>query len=254
LRAGTDPSLTNLVFIGDSGNDLLLVSESAPGQVNAVWINDQGGLVQESFSNVTGKVVAIGGDGDDTFYAGGNSTTLPVAFYGGNGNDLLLGGGGGDYIEGGAGDDTIWTFHGVNIVIAGEGNDLVLGGSDNDIINGNDGRDLIVGDRGTDTISGDAGEDLLIGGQTSYSTNFNALMAVMAEWTSARSYATRLANISGNGTGPRLNGDSYLIKGQTVQDDNAVDTLLGGSEYDWFVYTPAEVPADRVGSESAIVL
>jgi hypothetical protein len=64
-------------------------------------------------------------------------------------------------------------------------------------------------------------------------------VAIGAEWSSARSYATRVANLRGTGTGERLNGN-YSLKGATastsatVLDDAAVDRLMGGPETDWF--------------------
>ena len=64
-----------------------------------------------------------------------------------------------------------------------------------------------------------------------------ALDAIMAEWTSARSYAHRVANLSGTGSGPRNNGNYFLIAGgpsATVFDNGAIDVLNGGSGMDWF--------------------
>ena len=59
----------------------------------------------------------------------------------------------------------------------------------------------------------------------------------MAEWTSGRDYATRVANLSGTGSGPRNNGDYFLMASgpdATVFDDGAIDVLNGGSGMDWF--------------------
>jgi hypothetical protein len=43
----------------------------------------------------------------------------------------------------------------------------------------------------------DAGDDLLIAGPTAFDADLAALAAVMAEWTSARNYADRVANLRG---------------------------------------------------------
>jgi hypothetical protein len=59
----------------------------------------------------------------------------------------------------------------------------------------------------------------------------------MAEWTSARSYADRVANLSGTGSGPRANGGYFLIASgpnTTVFDNGVSDVLQGGSGMDWF--------------------
>src|SRR5262245_12247815 len=77
----------------------------------------------------------------------------------------------------------------------------------------------------------------LIAGTTAFDGNPAALAAVMAEWTSARTYAARVANLRGSGTGPRANGDFFLkVSGPdvTVFDDGAVDVLTGNAGSDWF--------------------
>ena len=81
------------------------------------------------------------------------------------------------------------------------------------------------------------GDDLLIAGTTAYDANDAALAAIMAEWTSGRDYATRVANLSGTGSGPLNNGNYFLIASgpiATVFDDNSIDVLNGGSGMDWF--------------------
>jgi hypothetical protein len=68
-----------------------------------------------------------------------------------------------------------------------------------------------------------------------------ALNALMAEWTSARSYADRVANLHGTGSGTtfsaRLNGNVFLKvdgRGASVSDDGAQDVLTGSAGLDWF--------------------
>lgn len=65
----------------------------------------------------------------------------------------------------------------------------------------------------------------------------HALAAVLAEWTSVRDYRSRVANLRGNGSGPRLNG-TVLLKAAcpdaTVFDDGDQDTLTGSAGRDWF--------------------
>ena len=64
----------------------------------------------------------------------------------------------------------------------------------------------------------------------------------MAEWSSDRDYATRVDNLRGVGTGPRLNELYYLIAADsqqpgssaTVFDDESCDLLIGCSGTDWF--------------------
>jgi hypothetical protein len=59
----------------------------------------------------------------------------------------------------------------------------------------------------------------------------------MAEWTSAGTFAERVANPRGTGGGPRANGDYFLkVSGpdMTVYDDGAVDGLQSASGSDWY--------------------
>jgi hypothetical protein len=66
----------------------------------------------------------------------------------------------------------------------------------------------------------------------------------MAEWTSSRSYADRIANLLGVGSGAtfanRNNGNIFLRTTglpvtRTVFDDAALDLLTGGNGLDWFL-------------------
>jgi Ca2+-binding RTX toxin-like protein len=74
-------------------------------------------------------------------------------------------------------------------------------------------------------------------GVSGYDANEAALRAILAEWTSGHTYATRIANIRGPGSTSRLNETYYLKNrgsGQTLFDDNAVDSLFGGDGRDWY--------------------
>jgi hypothetical protein len=96
---------------------------------------------------------------------------------------------------------------------------------------------LLIGGAGADTLNAGSDGDLLIAGTTAFDANEAALAAIMAEWTSGRDYATRIANLSGTGSGPNNNGAVFLIPSglnATVFDDGAVDVLIGGAGMDWF--------------------
>jgi hypothetical protein len=90
------------------------------------------------------------------------------------------------------------------------------------------------------TLSGVDDDDLLISGTTSFDTNQEALFRIYAEWISTRTFAQRTANIWGNGTGTRANGETFLNSSasdaitDTVFADSDVDTLTGGLNQDWF--------------------
>jgi Ca2+-binding RTX toxin-like protein len=201
-RNPQDDGLRDVVVTGTAGNDRILFN---PGGGFQVQVND---LPNARFAP-TGRIVAYGLAGNDDIQVAGG-LTLPAWLDGGDGNDRLNGGGGNNVLLGGAGDD------------------LLIGGG---------GRNLLIGGLGADTLNAGSGDDLLIGGTTAFDANEAELAAIMAEWTSGRDYATRIANLSGIGSGPRNNGNSFLIAsgpGATIFDDNAGDVLQGGSGMDWF--------------------
>ena len=86
-----------------------------------------------------------------------------------------------------------------------------------------------------------------------------ALRSILAEWTSSRSYATRVANIS-NRTGQsadRVNGGYFFIEGLdssangTVKSaDGAQDTLTGSGSTDWFFLATSDDITDAKTGET----
>jgi hypothetical protein len=134
-------------------------------------------------------------------------------------------------VHGGNGGNTLTGDSQGNILIGGSGSDRITGGS---------GASLLIGDAGADTLSGGSGGDILIGDATSFDTmtpsNEQALMAILAEWQSADSYATRFFDIN-TGSGGGLNGTAKLNFGTTVIDDGAADTVTAAATsaaLDWF--------------------
>ena len=111
----------------------------------------------------------------------------------------------------------------------------MIGGSGADLIQGGQGRDFLIGGIGADRLVGNQDEDILIAGWTAYDHNDIALSYLMQEWTSGKSHATRIDNVT-NGTGLtagyRLVGDNGAL--QTVFNDNDIDTLTGSQGTDWF--------------------
>jgi RHS repeat-associated protein len=197
-----DPDCTALFAGGTSGNDSIQLSPGASAGTIEVFIE---GVSQGTFSP-TCRLVVYGMAGDDDIQVDGG-VSLPAWFYGDGGNDRLKGGAGHDVLLGGFGDD------------------LLIGGS---------GRDLMIGGRGADRLIGNNGDDMLIAAFTDYDAIDSALMAIVAEWTSARDYDTRVRNLSdGSGSADRLNGDVFL-NAETVHDDDSADLLTGAAGRDWF--------------------
>src|SRR5205814_7818895 len=84
-------------------------------------------------------------------------------------------------------------------------------------------------------------DDILVAGSTRYDSQLAALDAIMAEWSSATDYATRLEHLMGPDAGLNTVGSQgvFLRAGPTaaqatVYDDASVDVLTGAAGHDWF--------------------
>jgi Ca2+-binding RTX toxin-like protein len=196
------PGQTDLVAGGTLGNDSIRFNPQGNSGAIQVTIN---GASLGTFTP-SGRLIAFGQAGDDSITVAG-SISLPAWLYGGDGNDNLNAGGGNSVLLGGAGDDKL---------IAGKGRNLVIGGT------------------GADSLNGGSGDSILIAGTTAFDNQEAALAAILAEWGSTDSYATRVANLSGTGTGPCLNGSYFLVAGVTVLDDGKPDKITGSAGQDWF--------------------
>lgn len=265
------PGQVNLLYGGTTGVDTLIPVQISPTSVlMLVGVpGTPGARIVGPIKGVNGRVIVYGGGGDD-FITGQFTGTTPVeayggdgndqlfgnlaasSLYGGNGNDLLVGGAGAESLDGGTGQDTIQGNDGNDTLVGGGSNTLLDGGAGNDRLTfttgfgvmvggtGNDtlvsaaGRDVLIGGAGQDVIDGSHNsEDLLITGSTTHDGNYVALGGIYSEWNSSRTQAQRIANLSGTGTGPRNNGNYFLVPGTTVLDDAAVDQVLATTGLDW---------------------
>jgi uncharacterized delta-60 repeat protein len=211
---------SGIVVYGTQGDDS--IKFAADGQEVRVSVNQN---PSGSFL-VTGRLVVHGEDGSDDIRVG-SGVTLSAWLYGGaTGNNYLQGGGGND------------------VLIGGDGNDTLVGGG---------GRDLLIGSGGNDLLDGRGGDDILIGGGTYYGyegwgyEDEISLSAIMAEWTSANDYATRVNHIV-NGGG--LNGSAVLASGATLYDAGGSSTLVGGTGQDLFFASATDAITDRRKYES----
>ncbi len=185
----------------------------------------------------------IGNDEGNALFGGGGKDTL----VGGDGDDILVGGDGDDWLNGGDGDDLLFgdlaEGGGNDTLIGGTGNDILSGEGGDDSLEGTSGRNLLFGGLGADTLVGGIDQDILVADATSHDTSFIALLNLRAEWTSdpdpdpLTSYTIRVGNLL-NGGG--ANGTYVLNPGVTVTDDEAVDSLFGDDDLDWFLYNFTE--------------
>jgi Ca2+-binding RTX toxin-like protein len=255
-----------------SSDPLNVVYDFPASQVESITVQLGGG--DDDLSSE--KKIAIdffvdGGQGnDDIRTAAGNDTIIDLA--GNNdirsedGNDRITTGAGHDSIRGGKGSDLVRAGAGDDTLEGEEGNDILLGEEGADRLNGDQARDLLIGGIGADRLVGNGDGDLFIAGTTTFDANDAALAAIMAEWSSSRSYSQRIHNLS-NGTAAagldssqfaaRANAGFFLIgnagAGQTVFSDTDVDTLTGSQGTDWFLANRLADnggPLDIVNSQS----
>jgi hypothetical protein len=148
----------------------------------------------------------------------------------GTGNAILFGGSG----------------NGGKLTATGSGDDILIGGSGSDALTDlSTGYGILIGGGGADTITGN-GQDILISGTTSYDSNIAALDAILAEWSSTDSYATRITNIS---IGITVGSNTYAWNATTVQSDGVTNTVNDGnqaSQSNWFIVSSL----DRVTRKS----
>jgi PKD repeat protein len=215
-----DPTQTQLAVGGTTGADVIFFNPvDSAGNIEVI-ING----VSHGVFAPTGRILAFGQAGDDDIQAA-SSIANATCLYGDNGNDRLKG------------------SNGPSVLLGGAGDDVLIGGS---------GRDLMIGGLGADKLVGNSDEDILLGGTTAFDAFEHALCVILEEWNSERDYATRIANIQGTGTGPRLN-ENYFLKttgaDATVFDDGVVDRLIGSSGIDWFFAGLGDIIANQDDEE-----
>jgi Ca2+-binding RTX toxin-like protein len=216
-----------------------------------------GGSVADLFKLSAGKALSgyiAGGSGIETLdyslwttgvtvnLATGKATNIAGGLYaveninGGKGNDSLTGDANNNIIRGGGGNDTI---------VGGGGNDILIGGQGAaNLSAAGSGRSILIGGKSTvpETLTGSAQDDIFIGGYTSYDSyslaHDQALLAILGEWTSGDSEATRESKIT-SGVGPDAKDKFKLLA--TVFSDGATDTSNGNGaesgDSDWIINT-----------------
>jgi Ca2+-binding RTX toxin-like protein len=200
----------DLIVGGTSGGDRITV---APGKATGTVTASLGNTALGTFT-VTGRVIVLGEDGNDTITFDKLMTT-PRIVYGGNGNDTISG---------------------------GNGNGVQIGGPGTDSLGSGNGRDMLVGGPGGDTLNGGNGDDVLIAGSTVYDAptapNERAWCALETEWNRTdASYGTRIGHLTG-AQPSGLNGTTFLLASgpsRNVFDDAVLDRLTGGLGSDWFL-------------------
>jgi Ca2+-binding RTX toxin-like protein len=154
---------SNYTVSGNSANDFLLNSKSAPmpGNTTLPLASDSGAaaLGQWQAAHPTANQL-IGDDGNNLIV--GN--LFQNYLRGMGGDDSISGSSGFDDINGNQGNDTAHGNGGDDWVLGGQGNDVLFGDAGNDLLNGNLGNDTLDGGDGADTVRGGQGDDIIFGG------------------------------------------------------------------------------------------
>jgi Ca2+-binding RTX toxin-like protein len=228
LDAG--PGQDGVVIRGTDHNDNIVLGWQMGPRGPQIVVFMNGHMFVEDYAD--GETVFVfAGEGNDLVQM------LPSAaahwraeLHGEDGNDVLIGGAKDDLLDGGA------------------GNDVLVGGAGASYLDGGDGRNVLIGGAGPSTLIGGSDDDVLIAGSTAFDHNVQALSAILAEWSSARSYEDRVANLRGVGTGPRANGN-YLL---TTNSAHATvlgaggNMLTGNGGRDWFLALLADDNKDQI--------
>ena len=153
------------------------------------------------------------------------------------------------YGEGPGGDKISAAGSAANNVLSGQGK--------NEVLTGGQGRDLLIAGTGAATLNAGVGDDIMIGGWTNYDLGSSgmtydrkliALEAIMAEWGSTDSYATRLSDLGS------------ILNTTTVHDNIAngvgiVDTLSGNiNANDWFFAGLDDTVTGKNGNDKTVTI
>ncbi len=242
LGAGNASTLVS-VDGGGVSNTIQMMADSDIELGRHPYINDQssisfqGNINQRISLRGISDAVISGGAGDNLITASQFQGT--VRLNGGPGNDRLFGTRNNDVLLGGEGNDIIFGDYGDDLLRGGDGSDLLVGEDGADTIFGDSGNDILIGGFGSDLLNGGLGEDLLIGGhciplqRTADEVVRNSLMF---GWYSSDSYSDRITLLRDTG----VEGSTRLAPHTTIFDDHTVDTLIGGSDLDWFFASNAD--------------
>jgi Ca2+-binding RTX toxin-like protein len=205
-------------LIGGSGNDSYFFDTDLALGIDSIL--DGGGTDTLNFSATTTRAVSV-----DLSNAAAQVVN----------RNLTLSLSAGDTLEnviGGARNDMLIGNSLANTLKGGDGDDVLSGRAGNDILVGGPGKNILIGGFGNDQLTGGSGEDLLLGARYLLEDDSVALNALRAEWSSSRSYNNRVGHLLGTLSGGANIG--FTLTSGTVKEDNAQDSLIGGSGRDWY--------------------
>ena len=183
----------NLTHRSGSPADLAIVLDATMERVSVT--TGTGDDTCRMLSNpLYGSLVLDGGTGANWLDYSTQSTPVSVNLTSGAASMISGGVKNVQNVRGGSGNDSLTASNQGGILIGNAGNDTIHGGA---------GRSVLIGGLGSDTLSGGSGDEILIGGSTTLDANSVALEAILAEWQSTDSYASRTSAIRAVRAPPR---------------------------------------------------
>lgn len=199
-----------LFIYGTVKADYLLITRTGNTNSYVIHLNSNAPYTFNADTTPVNRIYVFGAAGADQLDVGA-SMTIPAIIDGGSGDDKLFG---------------------------GAANDILLGRQGSDSLLGRSGRDLLIGGSQSDRLFGESAanmgtyQNIIIGNSTIYDNDFEALDAILAQWSSlSNTFDVRVNNLR---TGNDVEGNRMLKLG-TVINDSQVDALFGGLGNDWYL-------------------
>ena len=98
------------------------------------------------------------------------------------------------------------------------------------------------------------GDALLIAGTTNYSANDAALLAILNEWNSSESYATRTKDIMGPNTDPLAQNGAYYLNATTVHANGQVNHIASSGGLAAFFQSTRDIVTGKTASEITVAI
>jgi hypothetical protein len=228
LFVGTSQALNSITLVQGLNGKIIVVLSSPP--YSGVFSPSAGGHLYV-YATTGSSTVALAPTitHNSMVYTGpGRDTILDC----GSGNDRLYGGGSYNIIRAGSGNDVVYGGYGTNQLYAGRGNDVLVGLGTSNFLFGGLGRDVLIGGPGQSFLYGGVGDDLMIAGTTDFDSTDAALTAILNEWSSGNSFATRVGHLQGTIAGG-TNGP-ILLDAATVHANGARNHLFAGLGQNWY--------------------
>jgi hypothetical protein len=222
---GTFAGLQSLVGSAAGGNSL-----NGPAAVTTWNVTGtdagtvSGGYSFAGFGNLTGGAgnnlfyVLPGASLDGTLTGGGGTNTLNYQSYDGN---VLVDLQTGTATGVGGGVANIQNVTGNSAGAAGSFYNILVGNGGNVLTGGSDQRNLLIAGGSASTLMGGSDNDILIAGTTDYDTNLAALLDIMSVWSSADTFANRVARLVDDPT------YAFSLNAATVHSNGGGNTLRG---------------------------